>query len=977
MSQYVEIEVSSSMTWTFNALTIINDLLFAYLLHKISKRIPIPFQWEDTDTNAAPIHHSTASNSNAISLRPLAQNHSNKPSIETPLQWNLHPNKCINKCCIALYKLIEPEYPSYFFDDITPDRRKELLENHWQTIQDQTANKGTVPSPSRQSTATYGGKRIFAITAHRMTNIALKKRSCIQYLSLSLRLWSVALGIIALALSWSFWVNMLLEYCIACVFNRGNYAQILGLLAVFAVVHCALWWLKRQWQSLQLLWYNISDHLSVSIGIVWRGCNLLLCLLFTVFSSVNTGVSASDSMFWQLFLRWMVLQGLLWEVGYALLCFCCNIWVLCRLYWTQYNFAFMRTLGKSHLKSIRKTINSVSNLLTQDTIDEEKEPSFERQLSTQQIDDLTRLHQIEATQQNILQSMHSQRVDKSGCDTFLELICALKENEDRNALVCCGTIRKIYIKYLYVLMIFVSIGVCFAVADDDVRSQCSFAGMIFTMYYLIVLFRRGKYNALYCFWSSKYHSRFYANLQIIYSFETQKRMESRALDIDRFEVQNVQQKDDGMSVGLLDADVNPLSMDEAPVMDLSQSDDKTMEHESIQCVQQTDDDKRIIVFRDPNRKCFVHTMCIDYMDFWSMIALDDNDYFGCAVLCGATKELCGLICALLFVMIFVAFTITLSKFGTTHSTSSIYVRDASDTIITPYPMCEVDWAHNYLSLLDMVYVTEVSYWSHKSDVEHMFNLWFGVSGWDFDTIHIESEKPAFFHLRNTDYSVQIVAVRGTYDMNDVLEDISLYTEIATLQTFSWLIPLTTVLPVGFIRDFIQYASIPEGMIDPKSRRRYDEPIYEYVAHNLNASLSQAANPNETIFVMGHSLGGGVAEIVAAKLSDEGYTNVYSFGLSSPGTLWSSSKFGFSVEALDKSSISVLPRRDPVSMVDKHGGVSQVIECDADEIMFCHMATRSFCEIYQECGNELVRNMTFTQCVCGNTTQKAQDWVDCW
>eukprot|EP01083_Nonionella_stella_P097970 275420_1 len=205
---------------------------------------------------------------------------------------------------------------------------------------------------------------------------------------------------------------------------------------------------------------------------------------------------------------------------------------------------------------------------------------------------------------------------------------------------------------------------------------------------------------------------------------------------------------------------------------------------------------------------------------------------------------------------------------------------------------------------------------------------------------------------------------ATYDMNDVLEDISL-------------IPLTTVLPVGFIRDFIQYASIPEGMIDPKSRERYDEPIYEYVAHNLSASLSRATEPNQTIFVMGHSLGGGVAEIVAAKLSDEGYTNVYSFGLSSPGTLWSSSKFGFSVEALDKSSISVLPRRDPVSMVDKHGGVSQVIECDADEIMFCHMATRSFCEIYQECGNELVRNMTFTQCVCGNTTQKAQDWVDCW
>merc|ERR1712176_465976 len=162
------------------------------------------------------------------------------------------------------------------------------------------------------------------------------------------------------------------------------------------------------------------------------------------------------------------------------------------------------------------------------------------------------------------------------------------------------------------------------------------------------------------------------------------------------------------------------------------------------------------------------------------------------------------------------------------------------------------------------------------------------------------------------------------------------------------------------------------MGDPSLRQRYDEPISDYIAENIDLD-----NENSTILLVGHSLGGGVAEIVAAKYADDGYDSVYSFGLSSPGTLLSSEKFGFSVEALDKSSISVLPRRDPVSSVDVHGGTTQIIECDAKAMLGCHLSTRSFCEIFRECGYEIVRNVTFVHCVCGNATTNAKPWDDCW
>ena len=71
-----------------------------------------------------------------------------------------------------------------------------------------------------------------------------------------------------------------------------------------------------------------------------------------------------------------------------------------------------------------------------------------------------------------------------------------------------------------------------------------------------------------------------------------------------------------------------------------------------------------------------------------------------------------------------------------------------------------------------------------------------------------------------------------------------------------------------------------------------------------------------------------------------------------------------MEALDKSSMSVLPRRDPVSMVDRHGGAQQQIECNADDSPSCHYSERSFCEIWQECGDAVARNLSFTRCVCG-------------
>ena len=134
-----------------------------------------------------------------------------------------------------------------------------------------------------------------------------------------------------------------------------------------------------------------------------------------------------------------------------------------------------------------------------------------------------------------------------------------------------------------------------------------------------------------------------------------------------------------------------------------------------------------------------------------------------------------------------------------------------------------------------------------------------------------------------------------------------------------------------------------------------------------------------MYFVGHSLGGGISEIVAANLHEDNedlgyYSHVQSYGVCSPGVLLSSAKFGFSVEALDFTSSSLLPRRDVVSMVDEHGGSVQYSECNAQSMATCHKMDNVLCELYYGCPSTLAR--PFTAAILDNfcETSAAGEWA---
>eukprot|EP00484_Ammonia_sp_Unknown_P008667 CAMPEP_0197080294 /NCGR_PEP_ID=MMETSP1384-20130603/214060_1 /TAXON_ID=29189 /ORGANISM="Ammonia sp." /LENGTH=315 /DNA_ID=CAMNT_0042519177 /DNA_START=58 /DNA_END=1005 /DNA_ORIENTATION=- len=305
---------------------------------------------------------------------------------------------------------------------------------------------------------------------------------------------------------------------------------------------------------------------------------------------------------------------------------------------------------------------------------------------------------------------------------------------------------------------------------------------------------------------------------------------------------------------------------------------------------------------------------------------------------------------------------------------------------SPYPLCE-SLNINGIDTLDLAFLTSAIY--YPSDLPKQLSTWFdsnvdangAASNWTEIYTYDDANEytSTYAHIGNAERNTEIILVRGTNGQDDAIQDLSLWSEIGFVQVVSWVIPLTIMTSTDFLRNYVYFASIPEGLIEPSWKHRYYDAVYQYVRTNLSEALR---DEDRTIIILGHSLGGGIAQIVAAKLLlNEEANQVLSFGVASPGTKYSSKKFGFDVNSLHETSISVLPERDLVSQIDVHGGEIQIIKCDGEHALDCHSVETHFCEISENCESALNNKRTarreFIECVCGTKTKDPKEWTKCY
>ncbi|KAJ3168073.1 hypothetical protein HK101_011687 [Irineochytrium annulatum] len=166
--------------------------------------------------------------------------------------------------------------------------------------------------------------------------------------------------------------------------------------------------------------------------------------------------------------------------------------------------------------------------------------------------------------------------------------------------------------------------------------------------------------------------------------------------------------------------------------------------------------------------------------------------------------------------------------------------------------------------------------------------------------------------------LSVVAVRGTSTLDDVFQDLYLWSTSALLQLSSFMGTMVALWPPEAV-DQLAQVIMTFGPIDSTL-------VYW---NKVEAHVDYLQKQNRTVIMTGHSLGGAVAAIVA------GHKSISSASFSAPGLGYSVGRYGLSLKSLQKYTVNIVPWHDAVPCFDLQVGLIQSIPCRKEEFLSCH------------------------------------------
>jgi hypothetical protein len=304
-------------------------------------------------------------------------------------------------------------------------------------------------------------------------------------------------------------------------------------------------------------------------------------------------------------------------------------------------------------------------------------------------------------------------------------------------------------------------------------------------------------------------------------------------------------------------------------------------------------------------------------------------------------------------------SVTISHFG---MTASYALTSGTKKPLPPwqegYGICNKSWgglsASDGLSALDLATLSQLSYFKmygggNKKGLKFVKQA---LQSLFLEEVRVvqpqdrKSGKATMYHFEFPERKLSVMAVRGTdpLRLEDLLEDVRLWIEPVAMSLLMTIFPVSSLWPDGTIANFVRASTFFRNLFRSKTNAEdYHLALEKYI----NTTM-QKADKDWRFILTGHSLGGGLAAILASRLRLDALT------FSAPGFLYSRRKFEAEARWLTKHYTNIIPLRDPVPSADKQFGMIQNTLCPTAHItggIVCHTMTRMVCDLMARCGDD--------------------------
>ncbi|CAE7034745.1 unnamed protein product [Symbiodinium sp. CCMP2456] len=191
----------------------------------------------------------------------------------------------------------------------------------------------------------------------------------------------------------------------------------------------------------------------------------------------------------------------------------------------------------------------------------------------------------------------------------------------------------------------------------------------------------------------------------------------------------------------------------------------------------------------------------------------------------------------------------------------------------------------------------------------------------------------YFEFWDPENSTIVFAIRGTNSMLDVLDDLNIWGPAAIMQAFSLAGPSLSTAVAESV------ALLSTVIYGESMQKQYFSDLLAHVRSR------KTQLPDRRFYITGHSLGGGLAKLVAAK------THMQAVTFMAPG-LGTTSYVVYRehmLEELRHISLTIMPENDVVSRVDTQTGITVKTDCDGNPL-HCHQLYPTICTLLQTCGS---------------------------